>query len=88
MQGRAEFGGPGGEVKEIGRNEGIMLPRGTLYNFRALGDEPLVLLRVGAVVDAAQTPWGRTDEAGKVLLGNARENNQSEPLLYQDRFFE
>ena len=33
LQGTAIFHGPKGEKKEIGSNEGIMLPAGALYNF-------------------------------------------------------
>ena len=48
LSGHATFYGPGGEARELGRNEGLMLPAGSLYYFHASGGEPLVLLRVGA----------------------------------------
>lgn len=47
LQGRAVFHGPDGERLELGVNEGIMLPAGTVYSYEAAGDENLVLLRVG-----------------------------------------
>jgi len=47
LQGRAIFYQPGLPDKEIGRNEGILLPGGAYYHFQAVPGEPLVLLRVG-----------------------------------------
>jgi hypothetical protein len=48
-------------------NEGILLPAGSYYWFESVGKEPLVLLRVGALVDA-ETPDLRVmpDGSGKV----------------------
>jgi mannose-6-phosphate isomerase-like protein (cupin superfamily) len=47
LAGRAVFHQPDGEPRELGRNEGILLPAGALYKFEAVPGEPLVLLRVG-----------------------------------------
>lgn len=87
LQGTAKFFGPNGEETVIDRNGGIMLPRGTLYTFRAVGG-PLILLRVGCVVDAEKSPWGRQTPDGKTMLGNAKENGQL-PVVFEDgAFFE
>lgn len=75
LQGRARFYGPNGESTLLTRNEGIMLPRGTIYSFMAEGGEPLVVLRTGCVVDAGESPWAREDDKGNSMLGNAKENN-------------
>ena len=50
MKGQARFwsGKDDAEVGVFGRNEAIMLPRGCLYRFESCGDEPLVMVRVGA----------------------------------------
>lgn len=87
LQGRARFFGPDGESVVLGRNEGIMLPRGCLYRFETEGDEPLVVLRVGCVVDAARSPWGRTDAEGRQIFGNAAENNTVETVFDEDKVF-
>lgn len=87
LQGKAKFFGPGGECTVLARNEGILLPRGTLYSFRAEDGEPLVVLRVGCVVDAAKNPWAREDDKGTPMLGNAKENN-TVPTEFLDRYYE
>jgi mannose-6-phosphate isomerase-like protein (cupin superfamily) len=47
LQGRAVFYEPAQPDRELGRNEGILIPAGTFYKFEAVPGEPLVLLRVG-----------------------------------------
>lgn len=44
---RFHFGRGGEEQVDIGANQGVLLPPGTFYRFEALGDENLVLIRVG-----------------------------------------
>jgi mannose-6-phosphate isomerase-like protein (cupin superfamily) len=85
LQGKARFFGPQGEEVLLTANEGIMLPRGTVYTFCA-EDGPLVLLRFGCVVDASKTPFGRVDVNGQPLLGNAAENGQI-PIVFEDGAF-
>lgn len=87
LQGKARFVGPAGETAELEKNQGIMLPRGALYTFRAIGG-PLILLRVGCVVDSDRSPWERGTESGEHLLGNARENGQIATVFRKDTFFE
>jgi mannose-6-phosphate isomerase-like protein (cupin superfamily) len=48
LDGRACFHGPRDEQKELGKGEGIFLPKGSFYWFETISEEPLVLLRVGA----------------------------------------
>jgi mannose-6-phosphate isomerase-like protein (cupin superfamily) len=85
LQGRARFFGPGGEAQEIGVNEGIMLPRGTFYTFKAVGG-PLVMLRVGAVVDAAKNAFTRTLQDGRAVHGNSKDNNAVD-CVFSDQVF-
>ena len=48
LQGRARFEFGDGSTRDIGSLEGVLLPRGVLYRFEAIGDSNLVMLRVGA----------------------------------------
>lgn len=69
LQGRALFHSPDGPDKELGRNEGILLPAGAYYKFEAVPGEPLVLLRVGNTHHAklGMTHVNRTDDDGSRL---------------------
>ena len=48
LAGRALFHAAGGESFEVGAYDGVMVPRGVQYSFEAIGDENLVIVRVGA----------------------------------------
>ena len=39
LQGEAKFYGPNHEIRTIGKNEGVLLPHGTFYWFKATSDE-------------------------------------------------
>ena len=39
LQGEAKFYGPNHETRTIGKNEGVLLPHGTFYWFKATSDE-------------------------------------------------
>lgn len=86
LQGQAEFFGPKGELKITKRNECVLLPRGTYYSFKAIGDEPLVMLRVGTVVDPQQDPIYRVDMDGELFDGFSVENKHSDPVLGETYF--
>jgi mannose-6-phosphate isomerase-like protein (cupin superfamily) len=75
LQGAAEFVGPNDEKTTVKKHQGIMLPRNCLYTFSAANDEPLVMIRVGAVVDPSKSPYGRVLKDGSPLIGNSKENN-------------
>jgi len=62
LQGAAEFEFAGGRKEVVGRFEGVFLPHNSLYKFHALGDENLVMLRVGS----AQR---RDDWSGEIAHG-------------------
>ena len=56
MEGRCRFLGEGGKViADLGKYEGVLIPRGLVYSFESLGDEPMEILRVGAQDPAAET---------------------------------
>lgn len=87
LQGRATFYGPDGESVTFGRNEGLLLPRGCKYYFHAEPGEALVLLRVGCLVNADLSPWGRVGGDGKPLPGSSKEN-KSVPTVFSDDFYQ
>jgi mannose-6-phosphate isomerase-like protein (cupin superfamily) len=55
LQGEATFVDFNGRQRIVGANEGVTVPRGVAYAFRASGDQNLVLLRVGSSTDLALT---------------------------------
>ena len=93
LQGRAIFHQPEGEDKELGRNEGILLPGGAFYKFEAVPGEPLVLLRVG---NQAKPLEGQGDIVesdriapdGSRLLGKSKENKHAEGVPIPGAFYE
>lgn len=87
LQGAATFYGPRGEEKVVRRHEGVILPKGVVYRFLAHEDEPLVLLRVAAVIDPTSDPLARIDEKGEPFDGYS-EGNKEVPLVLSDRWFE
>ena len=87
LAGRARFFGPNGEARELGRNDGLMLPAGTLYHFNACSDEPLVLLRVGA--RAGEGPLSdRIGQDGEPIPGGSKKNKFKPPVYLEDQFYE
>lgn len=88
LQGAATFHGPKGERKHVSQNDCVFLPRGSLYWFAADQDrEPLVLLRIGAVVDGALDPLARVDAHGHSVDGEDPANKPV-PLVLSDKWFE
>ena len=87
MQGSATFYGPGDEFRVVNLHEGVVLPRGVLYRFVANGPEPLVLLRVGAVIDPSKDPLARIDDKGLDFDGYAQSNHEVPCVLSKDRWF-
>ncbi len=86
LQGQARFWGPDGEIATLGRNEGIMLPRGCYYRFESCADEPLVLLRVGARFEKVEVP--RVTPDGRPIPGGSAENKTVPPIVMEGAFYE
>jgi mannose-6-phosphate isomerase-like protein (cupin superfamily) len=86
LQGAALFHGPNGEERQIGLHEGVLLPRGTFYWFRALGEEPLVMIRVGSAAVEGADRFARISIDGRPMEGNSVENKEVE-LKLSDRWF-
>jgi mannose-6-phosphate isomerase-like protein (cupin superfamily) len=55
LNGAAEFTFGDGDIVVAERYEGVMVAKGTPYRFEARGDENLIMLRMGAAVEA--TPY-------------------------------
>ena len=86
LQGEAAFYGPNGESSTIGRNEGVLLPHGTFYWFKATSEEPLVMVRIGAAAFDGVDRHGRIAPDGSEMRGDSVENKQVE-LIMSDRWF-
>jgi hypothetical protein len=64
-----------------------MLPAGTLYSFKAQGDQNLVLLRIGTTIEAGADPLARRGVDGKPFDGYSPENKRREVIFDGDRQF-
>jgi len=53
---------------------------------KSYGEPRLVLLRIGAVVDAGQNAFTRTLEDGKHVHGNSKDNNAVD-CVFSDQIF-
>ena len=93
LQGRATFQQPGKPPQTLGRNEGILLPAGAYYKFEAVGDEPLVIFRVGNVWQPLEgtikaQASKRLGLGGAMLQANSVENKHVEPEPIEGAFYE
>lgn len=86
LQGEAIFYGPNSEEKIIGKNEGVLLPHGTLYWFKAKGDEPLVMVRIGSAAFDGVDRHGRIHPDGSEMRGDSAENKQVPLIMSKDWF--
>jgi mannose-6-phosphate isomerase-like protein (cupin superfamily) len=93
LQGRARFFQPDQPARELGRNEGILLPAGAIYKFEVASDEPLVLLRIGNVWqpvngDTAVDNSGRQDTQGAAFGAHTKANKGSKGVPIPGAFYE
>ncbi|MGH7174689.1 MAG: cupin domain-containing protein [Gemmataceae bacterium] len=88
LSGRAVFFGPNGEMREIGRNSGVFLPRTALYSFRAREEEPLVMLRVGAAVVPGADVNDRVGADAHEIGGFSQENKEVDVVFDGEKVFE
>ena len=86
LAGQARFWGTDGEIATLGRNQGILLPKGCYYRFESCADEPLVLLRVGARLGKADVP--RLTPDGRPIPGDSLENKTVPPIVLDGAFYE
>ncbi len=93
LAGRVRFYQPDEPARELGRNEGILLPAGALYKFEVASEEPLVLLRVGNVGqpiggEAPAANSGRQDTQGAAFGSKAQANKGSKGVPIPGAFYE
>lgn len=69
LDGEATFLDASGRETVIGRGEGMVVPRQTLYCFRSTGATNLVMLRVGAPTDPAGAGWYVDEPTGELRPG-------------------
>jgi hypothetical protein len=89
LEGEAEFFGPKGEVRRVGRNAGVFLPGTAYYSFKSVGDEPLVMLRVGCKTDPDREGgiMARVDLLNAPAPGTYKGQASVGTVLHDDRFF-
>jgi len=86
LQGQARFFDKDELATVIGRNECVLLPRGAYYYFQSCGDEPLVLLRVGAFCEIPAVT--RIDIDGNPIRGDSSDNKHVAPVPIEGAFYE
>lgn len=87
LQGNARFRGPRGEVWNLGRNEGIMLPSGAYYCFENSGDDALVVLRIASKTKEEGDPGVRLGTHGGQIDAHTPENNRPEIRVFRSGAF-
>lgn len=87
LQGAARFYGPRGEVWDLGRNEGILLPEGTYYCFENAGADPLVVIRVAAMMPGRGDPDLRLGVHEERIESHSPENRRPQKVVYREGAF-
>ena len=87
LDGEAEFMGRNGEITRVGKYDGVFLPDTAYYCFKAVGDEPLVLLRVGAKTEPSGGIVSRYDPLEQPTEGLYQGKKAVELILHEDKFF-
>jgi mannose-6-phosphate isomerase-like protein (cupin superfamily) len=86
LQGEATFFiGSEEAVRVVGKYQGVMLPRGTLYRFECSSEENLVMLRTGAAEEWPENARAFSD--GRPFPGSSVENHQVEMIPIPGQFF-
>jgi mannose-6-phosphate isomerase-like protein (cupin superfamily) len=86
LQGEAQFFGMDGALPVLKKNQALMLPKGSFYSFSNEGDEPLVMIRFGAM--DKKLPGGRLDPEGKPIPGRGKAHGSKPPVFIEGKFFE
>lgn len=88
LTGEAEFSGAEGVVARARRFGGTMIPHGVQYKFHALGEEPLVMLRVGTATAPGHDMHHRVHPDGRYFDPFSAANKYEPVEYYEDRVFE
>jgi mannose-6-phosphate isomerase-like protein (cupin superfamily) len=86
LQGEAQFSGMDGMLPVLKKNQALMLPKGCFYSFSNEGDEPLVMIRFGAM--DKKLPGERLDPEGKPIPGRGKAHGSKPPVFIEGKFFE
>ncbi len=86
LQGEAQFYDLDGALPVLKKHQALMLPKGCFYSFSNDTDEPLVLLRFGAM----EKNWkgGRLDPQGKPIAGRGHAPDTKPTVFIENAFFE
>ena len=87
LDGRARFHGPRGEDRELGRNDGILLPAGSYYWFETISEEPLVILRLGATTGGGHPDTRIMDDGEPKIRRGRDEIFISKDVAYREGAF-
>ena len=87
LQGDARFYGPRGEIWDLGRNEGIMLPEGCYYCFENFGEDPLVVMRIATHMPDKGDPNERLGIHQDQIQPHSPENRRPEKIVYREGEF-
>jgi mannose-6-phosphate isomerase-like protein (cupin superfamily) len=86
LQGSARFGDEKGNEFDLTTHEGILLPRGAFYKFFVTSDEPLVMIRIGSIVDPTKVRNTRVNERSQNFPGNSQQNSVAVAYLPNAHF--
>jgi len=86
LGGKAKFHGVDGEITELTKNQGILIPEGLYHYFESCGDEPLVMLRIEA--QKRRVLERRIGLDGKPFSGKTAENNYEEKVAIEGSYYE
>ena len=87
LDGRARVHGPRGEDRELGRNDGILLPAGSYYWFETISEEPLVILRLGATTGGGHPDTRIMDDGEPKIRRGRDEIFISKDVAYREGAF-
>lgn len=88
LQGEADFYGPEGAARRVSKYDGVFLPSTAYYCFKSVGDEALVMIRVGAKTNPDADPLARVDKLDEPVDGYGEANKTVELVLDEGNIFE
>jgi mannose-6-phosphate isomerase-like protein (cupin superfamily) len=86
LQGEAQFYDLDGALPVLKKHQALMLPKGCFYSFSNDSDEPLVMLRFGAM----EKNWkgDRLDPKGKPIPGRGQAHGSAPTIMIDNAYFE
>jgi mannose-6-phosphate isomerase-like protein (cupin superfamily) len=87
LHGSAVFSGLDGKLPQVGKNQGIWLPKGCFYEFYNPGPEPLIVLRFGACATGANESARVTPEGAPIKGRSSANPELAIPKIIEGAFF-